>query len=349
MSFTRVTAAGISRGNLTDEEKLRAQQAQNDLQAQLALQEMAARERMHGKSDSTQRYGIDQQTAVAGTFGQRAQHEGGMFERQAGLSRDLDASATERAFGLADRQMAPAMMGAELAKTKYEDQAGVDRYVNQMVLERLKGMNAPAAPAAPGAAPAPAQSGLSDADVQMFGILAALKGGGSMPDFQTQAMQRQVSQMQLEEMKRNQAKGRALEQRDAGNVDQANALAAAGGVALPRVAAADFADRPDYTQALDRAKGSIGTFLNDATGGEDDVQGIQKIVESAIAALTSKGVDPAEARAYVLQALKGAVPARSGIVGKGLDALKYATPVGWMTGGAGESFRVDQLRDTLGF
>ncbi len=71
-----------------------------------------------------------------------------------------------------------------------------------------------------------------------------------MPDVSGNQMKRDVLGLQLEEMKRNQAKGRALEFRSAGKEDEANAIAAGAGVALPSTDYAQLAADPRISEQI---------------------------------------------------------------------------------------------------
>lgn len=344
MPYSRVSAYGVSNGNVTDAEKMAQQQRQQDMQAQAAMAEVQARERMHGKSDATQRYGVDQQTAVAGTFGQRAGQESAMFDKKAGHDVTLGGMDTERQMGVTGLQMKPATMDAELRQKQYGDQSWLDGLIKDKVMSRLGGQ-APAG-GAPAGAPAPGNGAMGDGDLQMFSVLAALKGGQAMPDFQQQAVQRQVQSMQMEDLNRNRAKGRAEEYRAAGNEDLAKSTAAAGGIALPRVAAADMASSPEYTQKFDRAASRTQGVLGDVEAGDDEVAQVKSMVDEAIASLVARGVDQQEAQAYVLQEFEKKLPERSGTIGKIANIMN---PLGVLMGTTFRPERVDKLRDSIGY
>lgn len=104
MPYDHITAFGTSRGNLTDDERLRSsigmQQSANAAQLQALQAEIA--DRQAGR------------TFQAGEGDKTRAFEGGMFDKNAGLQRDLDTSATNRALGVVDRQMQPSLMDAQL-------------------------------------------------------------------------------------------------------------------------------------------------------------------------------------------------------------------------------------------
>ncbi len=292
MPFSRVSAYGVSNGNVTDAERMSQQQRQADMQAQAAMAELAARERMHGKSDSTQRYGVDAGLKQSGTFQDRAGHEAGMFGMKAGHETSMGRMDTERQLGVTGLQMAPANSAAALNDRKYEDGAGVDRAVNAQVLKFIDGMNAPAGQAPTGGAPAP--GGMSEGELQRFGVLAALRGGGAMPDFQAQAAQRQVQTMQLDEMKRAQAKGRAQELLAAGDPTAARAAATTAGVPLemPRIEEYMAGDGAGFASELSEKTKGFAARDTSVTGwdpSQGDVDGIMGELSRLVGVLEKRG------------------------------------------------------------
>jgi len=218
--FSRTTAYGTQHGLVTDAAKLRERQRATDLATQAALAQLAAQERMHGVSDATQRHGIDTQAGVAGKFTDRAVHESSLLDKQNASALDLQKLQGQTQLDVAGKQFGASNKLADLEQTRYNDEALLKNAARQKALALIKGGG---------------MGGAGNQDhLNELAAVGALINGGQMPDFSGQAVQRQLQQMQLDETRRTQAKGRVDELRQAGDFAGAKAAAAEGGVAMPR-------------------------------------------------------------------------------------------------------------------
>lgn len=305
MPYTERSIHGTSFGNLTPDEEMRQRQAaQADaLRAQLAIAQM---------SNDTQRHGIDSQREVAGTFGQRAGQDSAMFDKKAGLDRELDQAQTQRSFGTVDRQMAPSLMDAQLRSKQYQDSSGVENERRALQMQALKqaggllgGMAAPAA--TPGAA-----AGGTDKWDQLA-ALGALANGGQMPDFGSRDINRQTQMLTLQDAQRKAATTQATSARDAGDIAKARELASQGNVSIdiPTVddymrgegaaAVQDIGDRAKTFGQRDRA-----WFTADPSSGDEE--GLVTAINTLAAQISRKtGVPLPEAMQRAKQVITDAM------------------------------------------
>lgn len=296
MPFDHITAFGTSRGNLSDDERLRAQQAQfqQSQNSQLAALQAEIADRQAGR------------TFQGGENDKLRAFQGGMFDKDAVLQKDLDASATQRALGVVNAQMAPALLGAQDDHSRYTEGLPVRQAEQAAILKAINGMSG--AGGVPGAAPVSIDQ---DPDFQKNLTMLSVLKGGSAPDFAKRDYEKQALAMDMEDRKRTRGLDRAMAFRNAGDEEQARAAAIEAGSPLPAVTAdAAMAGSPSVANAL----GSVDAAGKKLSGSnflfEDPLQNpertdpIKNSVAEAIKLLVGRGVKPEEARAFVLKRLK---------------------------------------------
>ena len=245
--------------------------------------------------------------------------QGGMFDKNAGLQKDLDASATQRAFGTVDRQMAPALLAAQDEHSKYMEGANVRGLRNQFqenALKQYMAQQQAGAPSAPGA---------GGDDSLMF--LAFGGNPGELANIKRQEMQAKLAREDSLDS-RNYELGLKLLQ---STNPQARALGATvmskvknSGIGGSDPAALQGALTPEM--APDKAiasKASLGQAFDElaalatSTSGSIDTAGGLEQIKAKMGALvkmmTDNGVPPEEAAAYIKSELGKRVPAETGL------------------------------------
>jgi hypothetical protein len=281
MPYDRITAFGTSRGNLSDDERMRAQQGQTQaaIDAQMRALQAEIADRQAGRVFQGDQANQDRS------------FQGGMFDKNAALQTGLDKSATERALGVAGLQMRPSTMKAEDDRADRQIDLPVKQAQAQQllaVINRLGARNAgPAGGMAGAGTPSVDPKEAYQNDLTMLSVLK----GGQMPDFQGQEMRHQIAQMELEQAKRKSASDQAAGYVAAGDIGKAREIAAAAGTPLARVAPAEVAaSRPVIQEGMAQI-----VRLAKAK----DVQGVKPMFVQLMKALTDSGVDPQDAAAYL--------------------------------------------------
>lgn len=309
MAFNRTTAFGTTYGNVSDAERMAAQQNQfNSNQAfQLAALQAEMADRAAGRNFQ------------GGLADKEMTFQGGMFDKNAGLQKDLDRSATERALGVVDRQMQPSLLDAQLRQRE----ANIDLPIRemrgqatQMALQQAIGQMKGAG-AAPGGAPMD--------DSLMF--LAFGGNPGELANIRRQEMQaKQTREDSIDN--RNQAL--AIEMMKSAN-PQARALGASilaktqtSGFAGADTATLQNALTPQATpaeaigkkvalsQALTQLKTAADRGANSMFSG-DDVAQVKAQTDQLVKMLVDNGVPEEEARAYIQQEIDKVAPAENAL------------------------------------
>lgn len=322
MPYARRTPFGTSYGNVTDEERMNFAGGQNA--AALAIQERLAQ-----MQNQTAMRGQDMQRDIAGTFGQRSAHEGGMFDRQAGLAMGLEdkRGATQR--DLARINLGPQQTYADIARGEFDEGRGLREAerglktgqlaMQRAVQERMMGMLGGAGAGAAGASGAGAASGtgapaqFSDGDLEMLQVLGGIIGGKGVPDITGQRFQREAMQMEMAERKRRSAQERAQSALQSGDPNAARQIAADAGVSLPLPNIEDYlAQNPSLASGLqsrvkDFYERDISDFSQDPS--EGNIQQIQSDRDALVALLVRRGYPQEQAVAiankYVSDQLGG--------------------------------------------
>lgn len=309
MPYNHVTAFGTSRGNLSDDERMQAQQGMNsqNIAAQMQALNAEIADRQAGRTFQ------GGQAAADRTF------QGGMFDKSAGLQKDLDASATQRALGITGLQMKPSTMAAELEQAKYNDTADQRNFRHQM-FQKLTANGG--AGGAPGAATTP---GGLDNDAMMFMAM-----GGNPGEYMAQKRQ----QMQFDRQHQDAQDAQAMDigtKLMASENPQARALGAqiaarskngalagmdpqtlAAGL-QPRLSPMDaVAKNVSIGQGLDE----LASLAKDTSGKFDTAGGLEQIktkMATLIKSMTDRGVPPEEASAFLKQELGKRVPKETGL------------------------------------
>jgi hypothetical protein len=310
MSFTSVSADGITRGNLTDAERMRAQQGQTQsaIDAQMRALQAEIADRQAGR-------------AFQGTENERGRaFQGDMFNANADLTRGLDQSATERAFGSIDRQMGPANSDAAIRKAEWD--AGANkRALQDSVFKQI--MPAIAGGGQPGEAPGGKFA--MDPDAMMFMAM-----GGNPGEYMQQKRQQSNADRQHTDAE------------DARNTEIGTRLIASGkpeAVALgthflslvknsgfagqdpallksalqPQIAPGEaLAKNIALSQQFDELA-SMATDTSKSFDTAGNLATIKTRVAGLIKALTDKGVTAEDAAAYVKGELGKRVPKETGL------------------------------------
>lgn len=354
MPFQHATAFGTSYGNLTDDERLGAQQGMNAnaIAAQMAALNAEIADRQAGRS--FQGGQADKDRAFQGT----------QFDKGAGLQKDLDASATARAFGTVDRQMGPANIDAGIRQREANVKLPIEEARGAFQLQALKaamgGMGAGAAgtPGAPGGA-APQGGGL-DPDATMFMAWGG-NPGEYMQNKRIQANSDRTHQDALDARDLELAKSLIASGKPEAVALGTQILSKGKGSALsgqdpatlqtalqPEVdAASAITKSPAVQLSLDNA----ATLLANASkvgGDAGSIEQAKPLIEKVIADLKTKGVRPEDAQAYVTNEMKRRLPANAGL-GTLLGEL-FTGPIGWAYGAAahGAQARTKDARKAAG-
>lgn len=312
MPYDRITAFGTSRGNLTDDERLRAQQGMTNqgIAAQMAALNAEIADRQAGRTFQGSESGLDRAQAMT------------LADKRSALDLTLDKNATDRAFGTVDRQMGPANIDAAIRQREANVKLPIEEARGAFQLAALKqAMGGMPGAGAPGAAP----GGGLDADATMF-----MAWGGNPGEYMAQKRQQTQSDrahqdaedarnlaLGTELMKSAKPEARALGAQILAKVKNSG-LGGADPVVLqgaltPEMAPADaLAKNVSVNQMFDElaalAKNTSGSF--DTAGG---LEQIKTKMAALVKAMTDKGVPPDEAVAYVKQELGKRVPAETGL------------------------------------
>ena len=174
--------------------------------------------------------------------------------------------------------------------------------------------------------PAAGNGPMSEDQLLRMAILGGMAGGKNMPDVggilskrsdnrradQTHQVTMQELNMRMEEMKQRMAANRAKGYLEAGDPEGAAKAAADGGIPRPRVSSADVQSRPEIQAALSTAENEAKRIGGQNYFGENFTEEnplpedsrLNSLIDMAAQALTKQGVQPAEARAYVIQHLR---------------------------------------------
>lgn len=294
MPFDMLTPFGVRPGQVTDEERLNASMGDAAANRAAAQAELAARLGIAKMGSDTQRYGIDKQLEGTGTFAQRSTQEGSMFDRGAQLSRDLDKSATERAFGTVDRQMGPAMMREGREQTLFNEGTSLRQARNGMQMGAMESLKAAMGGGSSGAKISPEQ-------FDLMSLQAAIANGGAIPDVSGRSSDRALRDMQLSELKRQQAYAQVKQMVDSGDWSGAEAFAKANGVSVPR---RDYGDTQKMIAGeVDRVKNFIRSNNWSIAGNKAD---LDRLYQQTLQRLQALHPSP-EAQTLIEQDLKNAM------------------------------------------
>lgn len=318
----------------------------------LTAQSLGSPERAAQIAADASKYATDAGLKSNGTFVDRAANALAVQNTANTGAATVARIGADGQIGSAAATAAPNRDLAALAGRKYDDERRVTSRVDDIILSKLPsfGGGQPAAGQPTfGGAPGAAAPGMSVQDREVFGVLAALRGGGAMPDFEGQALERKVNNMKVEDMERARTMQRALEARASGDNSTAVQLAKAGGVTLPRADAAAAASMPEVKMKIERAGRMAESFANASFAGDSDKDRFKLALDEAVQAIADTGVDPDEARAIVAQTIDARIPARSGLLGQIMSDIGYGLVIPMVTGGAGRATRVNEIRDLTGY
>jgi hypothetical protein len=147
MPYNRISAAGVQHGVVSDEEQFNARNAQAAAARQAQMAALQAQMQASAQSNDTARYGIDaglkQNMMMADRDDMRLDKQlgaqSGMFDKQAGLSRDLDRSSTDRAFGLANINMGAALGRDRREQAMFDEEAPIRQAKSRFQMQALNG------------------------------------------------------------------------------------------------------------------------------------------------------------------------------------------------------------------
>ncbi len=322
MPYDRVTAFGTSRGNLTDNERMTAQQGQSQaaIDAQMRALQAEINDRQAGRAFQGQEANADRS------------FQGGMFDKNAGLQKDLDASQTARALGVVGAQMGPANSDAAIRKAEFDANAprrALQAEVFKQFMPQLTGGGAPDGAVSqmpPGGTGPAAPRFQVDPDMAM--VMAM---GGDVGGYLTNKRQSANADRAHDDSE------------DATTMGIINGLASSGrpdGIALAQQLASRLhnkslngidvkALRPTATpdeivgkspaamQKLDNA----ATLLANASKVGGEAAGLDQakpILDDFVKSLTDQGAKPEEAQAFVSNYLKKRLPANAGKISQSI-------------------------------
>ncbi len=339
MPFTSASADGVVRGNLTDEERMRAQmgQSQAAINAQMQALQAEIADRQAGRAFQGNE-NASERTFRAGT------QDKDLANRTA-----MSLEDTKRALGVVGAQMEPAKMGAQLDRDKFMVDAprrALQAEVFKQMMPAMSGVGggtaatgAPGTPQdvsqmPPGGVPMPSAPKFQmDPDMMM-----AMAFGGNPADVLAQRRQQ------------TNADRAHTDAEDARNLEMGTKLIASGkpeavalgthflslvknsgfagqdpttlkGALQPEVdAATAISQHPATQMKLD----NVATLLKNAgtfSGSDAQIEQAKPLLTDLIKSLTDSGVKPEEAKAYVSMQLKKSLPANRTMADKIMHAI----------------------------
>lgn len=306
---------------ITDEDRFQANRTDSDAAREAAAAALAAQIRMHQADLADRQAGRMQQGSEfeRGLSSQENESrlgrdfQGGLFDKQLGLSRDLDRSSTDRAFGLADRQNLVPMAEVNLARDQFNATNWRNELQKKFLTEQLGAMQGGA-----GGAGVAGGSGFTIDPEDRSAILTSVLSGQPAASHN----QRELEKLQLEEARRVAGKSRVQDYINSGDVAAAEALAKQLGVAV---------NRPKYGNAdasVNDLKSAVQGFAakDNAMFGWDpnmgDVSRLDAQANQAISMLVRDYHMPIEeAQRIVNQAIQQSVAGQRGMATGWIDTL----------------------------
>lgn len=292
MPYDRATPFGTHHGLMSQEEVAGNDAASREAARQAQMAAIQAQMAMSHEANATQRYGIDTGLKQSGTFGERSASdmamEGLRGTNQANVAR-INIGPNQTYADIANRQDLEGKPMRDL-KTQFAQQLFSGMGIN--------GAGAPAggpgmgAGAGAGAGAMPAGGGGAPSSLEDRLMAFSVLNGGQAPDIAQRDMNRQIQQLQLEELKRGQTKTRQAEQLQ---VDPTGAQAAskASGVPLdiPRLEQL-MMEHPEMGQQLGQMTNKFVAKDTSVVGWdptEKDQQDIQVERDRLVQILVGKG------------------------------------------------------------
>jgi hypothetical protein len=322
MPYEMRTPFGTTSGNVSPDEELQRRQSvqMSELQARLAMQQMQS---------ADNRYGVDAQRDIAGTFANRAAQDNtmfdkkaafdtGMFDKKAGHEMGMEGLRGRNELDRTRITMGPNQTYANIAEREYADKAPMRDVQTQALQRALSLMGGGAAQPSDnvlvgnggGGAPAGADKW------NELAALSAMVNGGSMPDFAARERDAQIDALKLEEAKRGMARGRVSDLVGAGDVAGARAEGARSGIPVAVPSADEYLQNEGATavnqlgnQAKQFGERDRAWFTADPSGDDEGaiLSAVQSLAEQ-IVKRTGIPMDQALKRAQrvVQEAMSGA-------------------------------------------
>jgi hypothetical protein len=272
--YTPFNGAG-GQTRVTDMDRISLQQQNMQTARDAAMMEIKARMQMQQAELGDRAQG---RSMEYGDRGAARSFQGGMADKSMALQRDMDTSATDRAFGMADRQMAPALMGAQLDRAKFDEGAGVRGAEQGLLMQALQQAGG-------------GISGGGGSSMNPLDVIAAMKGG----DVSGNQIKRDMASLQMEELKRGMTKTRQQELL-AADPAAARQAATESGVPLSIAPIEEYmSQNPGLTSGLSNKASSFAAQDADTFGWDPTEQDVTDVIgerDRVVQLLTQKGYAP---------------------------------------------------------
>ncbi len=307
--YTPFNGAG-GQTRVTDMDRLGLQQQQIQTARDAAMMEIQARMQMQQAELGDRAQG---RTLEYGDRNAGRAFEGGMFDKNAGLQRDLGQQQTDRAFGTVDRQMSAANKTADLAGRQFDEGAPLRQSTmnNQMYYQN----------AMKDAFTGGGQLGSAGSDMDKLRLMAFMATGGKGDMPQDTSVARESAQLGLKGQQDAAHSAEIQRFADAGDFATADRLGAQYGqpVNKPRVGSADIQAllTPKVHDFIRKDTDSpLSSALRSATSGAVGLG-----TAGALAGAAGGGIPTAGVGAIPGAALGGTVGAVAGGVGGAVKGL----------------------------